>query len=71
MWDYAFGMWWTDLFGGTYHDDKIIDLLAQLKSIDNRYLGSAGAAHARDQCIDRGHYNEVRGSRHLQDDTGR
>jgi hypothetical protein len=44
MRDYAyaltngFGMWWTDLFGGTYHDDKIIDLLAQLKSIDNRYL---------------------------------
>jgi len=34
----GFGMWWTDLFGGTYHDDKIIDLLAQLKSIDNRYV---------------------------------
>jgi hypothetical protein len=34
----GFGMWWTDLFGGTYHDDKIIDLLGQLKSIDNRYL---------------------------------
>jgi hypothetical protein len=29
-------MWWTDLFGGTYHDDKIIELLAQLKNIDNR-----------------------------------
>jgi hypothetical protein len=34
----GFGMWWTDLFGGTYHDDKIVDLLAKLKSIDNRYL---------------------------------
>lgn len=34
----GFGMWWTDLFGGTYHDDKIIDLFAKLKSIDNRYL---------------------------------
>lgn len=34
----GFGMWWTDLFGGTYHDDKIIDLLGQLKNIDNRYL---------------------------------
>ena len=36
----GFGMWWTDLFGGTYHDDKIIDLLARLKSIDNQYLES-------------------------------
>jgi hypothetical protein len=34
----GFGMWWTDLFGGTYHDDKIIGLLAQLKSIDVKYL---------------------------------
>jgi hypothetical protein len=34
----GFGMWWTDLFGGTFHDDRIIDLLAQLKSIDSRYL---------------------------------
>jgi len=31
-------MWWTDLFGGTYHDDKILELLGQLKNIDNRYL---------------------------------
>ena len=51
MRDYAFGMWWTDLFGGTYHDDKIIDLLAQLKSIDNRYLGSAGAGALRMRAI--------------------
>lgn len=36
----SFGMWWTDLFGGTYHDDKIIDLLGRLKSIDNQYLES-------------------------------
>jgi Beta-galactosidase len=34
----GFGMWWTDLFGGTYHDDQIIGLLRQLKDIDNRYL---------------------------------
>jgi hypothetical protein len=34
----GFGMWWTDLFGGTYHSDDIIDLLAKLKSIDIRYL---------------------------------
>jgi hypothetical protein len=31
-------MWWTDLFGGTFHDDKIIRLLGQLKDIDTRYL---------------------------------
>lgn len=34
----GFGMWWTDLFGGTYHDDKIIELLSQLKKIDNQYV---------------------------------
>ncbi len=34
----GFGMWWTDLFGGTFHDDNIISLLRQLKSLDNRYL---------------------------------
>ncbi len=34
----GFGMWWTDLFGGTFHDDRIIDLLSRFKSIDNRYL---------------------------------
>jgi hypothetical protein len=34
----GFGMWWTDLFGGTFHDDKIINLLAKLKDLDNRTL---------------------------------
>jgi Beta-galactosidase len=34
----GFGMWWTDLFGGTFHSPDIIHLLAQLKDIDNRYL---------------------------------
>ncbi len=42
----GFGMWWTDLFGGTYHDDKIIDLFAQLKSIDNRYLETSRQSSA-------------------------
>ena len=39
---YAFtkgiGMWWTDLFGGTFDDQGITDLLAQLKRIDVEHL---------------------------------
>jgi hypothetical protein len=42
----GFGMWWTDLFGGTYHDDKIIDLLSQLKKIDNRYVDADKRSNA-------------------------
>ena len=34
----GFGMWWTDLHGGTYHDDQILQLLGQLKQIDEKYL---------------------------------
>jgi hypothetical protein len=34
----GFGMWWTDLFGGTFHDPAIIHLLAQLGEIDKRSL---------------------------------
>jgi hypothetical protein len=44
MRDYAyaltkgFGMWWTDLHGGTFHDDQIIDLLGKLKKLDEAAL---------------------------------
>ena len=34
----GFGMWWTDLFGGNFHDEKIIGLLGELKKIDEKYL---------------------------------
>jgi hypothetical protein len=34
----GFGMWWTDLFGGDFHDDKITGLLADLKRIDEQSL---------------------------------
>lgn len=34
----GFGMWWTDLHGGTYHDDKIIQLFRKLKDIDEKAL---------------------------------
>lgn len=34
----GFGMWWTDLFGGNFHDDKITTLLADLKKIDEQSL---------------------------------
>ncbi len=34
----GFGMWWTDLRGGTFHDDQIIGLLGDLKKIDVKYL---------------------------------
>jgi hypothetical protein len=32
------GMWWTDLFGGTFDDPQITDLLARLKRIDEEHL---------------------------------
>jgi len=32
------GMWWTDLHGGNFHDEKITALLKKLKNIDERYL---------------------------------
>ncbi len=34
----GFGLWWTDLFGGTFHDDKIIQLFASLRKIDEQNL---------------------------------
>jgi hypothetical protein len=34
----GFGMWWTDLFGGNFHDPKIIGLLRDLKKIDEQNL---------------------------------
>ncbi|MBZ5581382.1 MAG: beta-galactosidase [Acidobacteriia bacterium] len=34
----GFGMWWTDLHGGTFHDDQIIGLLKDLGDIDRRHL---------------------------------
>lgn len=41
---YAFtkgvGLWWTDLFGGTFEDDKITGLLARLKRIDEENLAA-------------------------------
>jgi len=36
----GFGMWWTDLHGGTFHDDQIIGLFGELKKIDERALES-------------------------------
>ncbi|MEA1886790.1 MAG: beta-galactosidase [Bacteroidota bacterium] len=32
------GMWWTDLHGGNFHDEKITGLIRKLKNIDKRYL---------------------------------
>jgi hypothetical protein len=34
----GFGLWWTDLFGGTFHNDKIIQLLADLRKVDEQSL---------------------------------
>lgn len=34
----GFGMWWTDLHGGTFHDDQIIRLLGDLKKVDEKHL---------------------------------
>jgi hypothetical protein len=34
----SFGMWWTDLHGGTYHDDQIVGLVRQLKQLDEKSL---------------------------------
>lgn len=34
----GFGMWWTDLHGGNYHDEQIIGLLGDLKKIDEQSL---------------------------------
>lgn len=34
------GLWWTDLRGGNYNDERIIGLLTKLKQIDERFLES-------------------------------
>jgi hypothetical protein len=34
----GFGMWWTDLHGGTFHDPEIVDHLGKLKKLDLRDL---------------------------------
>ena len=34
----GFGLWWTDLFGGTFHDDKISSLISDLRKIDQQSL---------------------------------
>lgn len=34
----GFGLWWTDLFGGTFHDDKVLQLLSDLRRIDDESL---------------------------------
>jgi Beta-galactosidase len=34
----GFGLWWTDLFGGTFHDDKISSLIGDLRKIDEQSL---------------------------------
>ncbi len=42
--DYAYaltkgnGLWWTDLFGGNFHADDIVQLLGQLQKIDENNL---------------------------------
>jgi hypothetical protein len=42
----GFGMWWTDLHGGTFHDDQIVGLFANLKKIDEKYLESDKRSNA-------------------------
>ncbi|MBZ5499416.1 MAG: beta-galactosidase [Acidobacteriia bacterium] len=42
----GFGMWWTDLHGGTYHDDQIVQLLGQLKQIDEKFLDADRSSNA-------------------------
>ncbi len=34
----GFGLWWTDLFGGTFHDNQISRLLTDLRRIDEQAL---------------------------------
>lgn len=34
----GFGLWWTDLHGGNFQDENIINLLGQLKKVDDEYL---------------------------------
>lgn len=43
----GFGMWWTDLFGGNFHAPDIIQLLRQLKGIDERNLAVSKRSNAQ------------------------
>ena len=42
----GFGMWWTDLHGGTFHDDQIIGLLGDIKKIDEKYVDADKRSNA-------------------------
>lgn len=42
----GFGLWWTDLHGGTFQDSSIIDLLGKLKKIDEQYLNADKTSNA-------------------------
>lgn len=42
----GFGLWWTDLHGGTFQDSSIIDLLGKLKKIDDQYLNADKRSNA-------------------------
>jgi hypothetical protein len=42
----GFGMWWTDLHGQTYHDDRIIQLLGELKQMDEKLVDADKRSNA-------------------------
>jgi hypothetical protein len=42
----GFGLWWTDLFGGTFHDDKIVQLLGDMRKIDEKFLDADKTSNA-------------------------
>ncbi len=42
----GFGLWWTDLHGGTFQDPQIVELLGQLKTIDENYLNADKRSNA-------------------------
>jgi hypothetical protein len=42
----GFGLWWTDLHGGNFQDEQIIDLLGRLRAIDENYLNADKRSNA-------------------------
>jgi hypothetical protein len=42
----GFGLWWTDLFGGTFRDDRIARLIADLRRIDEQNLDADKTSNA-------------------------
>jgi hypothetical protein len=42
----GFGLWWTDLHGGNFQDEQIIELLAKLKTMDDNYLNADKTSNA-------------------------